>query len=275
MLRATETSARLRWLLRPFGRWLIHHAPWVEILRWLYAPWAYLVYVPFLGIWTTIICGTIAAVARLVGPRVVDKLVAIWARPLCWANFTSVEVKGKNRIVPGQSYVIMSNHQSLFDGLAFNGYMPVPIRWVMKASLRRVPFLGAASAAIGHIFIDRTNHEKAIASMKEARERISSGVSVIIFPEGTRSLDGELGPFKKGGFMVALDLDLPILPVSITGSHRVLPKGTRGLMPGHIVLTIHEPVDVSRYGLENRDRLMFDIRCAIARGLTDEERADE
>jgi 1-acyl-sn-glycerol-3-phosphate acyltransferase len=238
-------------------------------LRWLYAPWVYVIFIPFLGLWTALVLGTIAMVAKLVSGPVIDKLTILWARPLCWANFTSVEIKGDAHIAPGQSYVIISNHQSLFDILAIAGYLRMPIRWVMKASLRKVPFLGSASAAMGNVFIDRSNHEKAIASLKNASARVSKGVSVVFFPEGTRSPDGQVGAFKKGAFVTALDLGLPILPLSISGSTQVLPKGSRSLLPGRITITIHEPVEVGTNDVQERDRLMVGVHRTIAGGLLD------
>ncbi len=236
-------------------------------LRWLYAPWACLVFVPFFFLWTALVCTTIVLVSRFGKSYLLDRLPVVWARPICWANLTSVEIVGKDRIVSGQSYVVISNHQSQFDILAVNGYLMMPIRWVMKASLRKVPFLGSASDAMGHVFIDRSQNKKAIASLKEAWSRVSNGVSVLFFPEGTRSPDGRLRPFKKGAFKTALDLDLPILPISITGSFRVLPKGSVRPLPGHIQIKVHEPVDVGKYGAQNLDQLMADTHQIIAGGL--------
>jgi 1-acyl-sn-glycerol-3-phosphate acyltransferase len=178
-------------------------------------------------------------------------------------------------MAPGQSYVIMSNHQSHFDVLAFYGHFLRQFRWVMKQELRKVPGLGAGCAAVGHIFIDRSSREAAIASLRAARPLLAGGISVMIFPEGTRSPDGRMLPFKKGGFMTALELGLPILPVSISGSRHVLPGRTMKLLPGRIGIRIHAPIDPASYGLERRAELMADVRSSIARGLSDWERGGD
>lgn len=173
---------------------------------------------------------------------------------------------GKERADSTQSYIIMSNHQSHFDVLAFYGHWWRQFRWVMKEELRKVPGLGAGCEAVGHIFVDRSDKAKAVESLKRAQEQLEPGTSIMIFPEGNRSLDGRLSPFKKGGFMMALDMGLPILPVSISGSRKVLPGKTLNLYPGTIRITVHEPIDPMRYGMERRDELMADVRAAIASG---------
>jgi 1-acyl-sn-glycerol-3-phosphate acyltransferase len=164
----------------------------------------------------------------------------------------------------------MINHLSHFDVPAFIGHWPKQIRWVLKEELRRIPVFGWYCAAGGHVYVDRSKPKRAVESLRDARERIRDGVSVVFFPEGTRSMDGRMGPFKKGGFMTALDLDLPILPVSISGSQCVLPPGTLRLRPGRIRIRVHAPVDVKPYGLEMRDRLMAHVREIIASGIEEE-----
>ena len=138
--------------------------------------------------------------------------------------------------------------------------------------MRKVPGLGAGCAAVGHIFVDRSSPTAAIASLRAARPLLKGGVSMMVFPEGTRSHDGRMLPFKKGGFMTAHDLGLPILPVSISGSRHVLPGRTMKLLPGTIRIRVHEPVDPTAYGLERREQLMADVRSRLASGLTPWER---
>jgi len=230
----------------------------------------YLVFIPFLAI-STFTWGVIAALIASFSPRIAFHCGTIWAWTLCKLNFTSVKIEGREKINEDTSYIIMCNHQSLFDVLAFYGHWARQFRWVMKESLRKVPGLGWYCSAGGHIFIDRTNREKAIKSLKAARPLLKGGISVLFFPEGTRSKDGRLGKFKKGGFMMAIDLGLPILPISISGSKKVLPSHTMRLLPGKIKITVHDPIDVSNYGIEGRDSLMEDVRKAIASGLPPDE----
>ncbi|MBN1771059.1 MAG: 1-acyl-sn-glycerol-3-phosphate acyltransferase [Deltaproteobacteria bacterium] len=245
-----------------------------RVLRWVYFPYTWLVFIPFLAV-TTIVMGCLAMVVARFAPRVAFHFGTVWAWVLCRVNPTWVTVDGREHAARGRSYIILSNHQSHFDILAFYGHWGRQFRWVIKEELRRVPGLGWYCAAGGHIFIDRSSRERSIESLRRARPLLDGGISVMFFPEGTRSRDGRLREFKKGGFMMALDLGLPILPVSISGSRHVLPGRTLQLLPGRIRIAIHEPIDVARYGPERRDELMSDVRKAIAAGLTPWERGED
>jgi len=240
-------------------------------LSLIYFPYNALVVMPFFA-GSTIFWGVMAVVTSQLSQRLGFHCGTAWAWSTCRMNFTRVRVRGRERADPRQSYVIMSNHQSHFDTLAFYGHWGRQFRWVIKDDLRKVPGLGWGCDAVGHIFIDRSNRERAIASMKEAAQKLEPGVSIMIFPEGERSPDGRLQTFKKGGFVMAEQLGLPILPVTISGSHRVLPKKTLRLLPGRIDITVHAPIDPTTYGPDQRDRLMSDVRAAITSGLSDEER---
>jgi 1-acyl-sn-glycerol-3-phosphate acyltransferase len=244
-----------------------------DLLRTLYSPYTYGVFIPYLSA-STVFWGAAAVASSKLSRNLSFHCGTIWAWLLCRATFVRVKVEGREHLVEGQSYVIMSNHQSHFDVLAFYGHFFKQFRWVMKEELRKVPGLGAGCESVGHIFIDRSSREKAIASLKAARHLLEGGVSIMFFPEGTRSTDGRMKELKKGGFMMALDLNLPILPVSISGSRHVLPSNTHRLLPGEIRIRIHEPIDVSAYGPERRDELMQDVARAIRSGLTPWERGE-
>jgi 1-acyl-sn-glycerol-3-phosphate acyltransferase len=137
----------------------------------------------------------------------------------------------------------------------------------MKQELRKVPGIGIGCEKVGHIFIDRSNHEKALASLIAAKEKIVNGTSVIFFPEGTRSRDGRLGAFKKGAFKMAVDLQLPILPITIVGTRDILPTDSVDLFPGRARMIIHKPIDTAGYTDDNLDELVDRARSVIESGL--------
>ena len=244
-----------------------------NILRWAYFPYTWLVVAPFLAV-STMAWGVVAVLLCLVSPRLAFYCGVIWSWCICRMNFTCVSVNGRANVEPGRAYVIMSNHQSHFDALVFYGHFGAQFRWVLKDELRRVPGLGWYCVAGGHIFVDRSDHEKAIASLKAAKPLTEGGISVMFFPEGTRSRDGRLGQLKKGGFMMAMGMSLPILPVSISGSRHILPGKRMMLLPGHVRIQIHSPIDTTKYGVDGRDQLMADVRASIGAGLTPWERGE-
>jgi 1-acyl-sn-glycerol-3-phosphate acyltransferase len=241
-----------------------------KIRYWLYQPYKYLVFGPVLGL-TTAIEGTLTMVlVHFLKPRTVSKIFAVsWARINSFITPMRVQVYGRENIDPRRSYVIVSNHQSHFDIFVLYGWIGVDFKWVMKSSLIHIPFLGPACDKLEHIFIDRSNHAAALASINEAKKRIVDGTSVLFFPEGTRSSDGRLLPFKKGAFKLALDLGLPVLPVTIDGTRHILPKGTIDLLPGRAVMTIHPPVPIDGYGDDNIGDLMDRVRTIVAGPLTE------
>jgi 1-acyl-sn-glycerol-3-phosphate acyltransferase len=234
--------------------------------RYLYYPWQAAVFYPTLGS-LTVSLGLLSIALSQVNKRAAFHCGTVWAWALCRTNFTKVVVEGREHADPNTSFVIMSNHQSLFDTLAIYGHLFRQFRWVMKKELRQVPVLGWACDEIGHIYIDRSNREAAIASLREAQEKLEPGVSVLFFPEGHRSDDGQLGEFKKGGFKMALQMGLPILPITVSGAADVLPAQSLMLLPGTIRITIHEPVETSSCSEENIQELMGDVRDRIASAL--------
>lgn len=244
---------------------------WSEPLRWLFVPWTVLVTWPWIAVSTTV-NGALAVTLSAVSQRLGFYAGVVWARSLTWGTWVRVRVEGRDLVRPNQSYVIMSNHQGAYDILALYGFLGRQFRWVMKEELRKVPFLGWGCAAIGHIFVDRGNSSRAIASLEAATRRLAGGVSVLIFPEGTRSDDGRLLPFKKGGFAMARQLNLPILPVSIAGSGRILPKACLFPRPGTIRVRFHAPIDPHDFPVTAE--LIRRVRAAIDSGLElDESRS--
>jgi 1-acyl-sn-glycerol-3-phosphate acyltransferase len=258
---------------RPEVRMPVHEAQSSRRRRFLaglYAPWAWLVFAPFFLL-DTAFWGTIALILAQFSHRLVAHCGTAWAWLACVMNFTRVRVVGRERCPRGQAFVIMSNHLSLFDVLAFYGHWRRQFRWVIKQELRNVPFIGWGTAASGHIFIDRSDRAKAIESLKAARPLLESGISVMIFPEGTRSRNGRLQAFKKGGFVTAMDLGLPILPVSISGTYGILPGDSVSLLPGRVRITIHDPIPTAGLSPDDRDALMARVHAAIEEGLEEGE----
>jgi len=241
------------------------------LLYILYQPYKWLVFVPFLVI-STLFWGTVAVViATTLSPRLASTTCGVW-----WSRLNSlltpmfVSVRGREHIDKKQSYVIVSNHQSHYDVFVLYGWLGIDFKWVMKKELRKLPALGIACEKVGHIYIDRSNPETAIASLAKAKKRIVNGTSVLFFPEGTRSISGKLGEFKKGAFVMALDLGIPILPITILDTRKILPPRTANLFPGRARMVIHKPIDVSGYGKEQIAELITLARQAIQAGLDSE-----
>jgi 1-acyl-sn-glycerol-3-phosphate acyltransferase len=178
-----------------------------------------------------------------------------------------VKVIGVENMDKRQSYVVVSNHQSQFDIFVLYGWLGVDFKWVIKQELRKVPAIGIACEKIGHIFIDRSNRERALASLHQAKKNIVNGTSVIFFPEGTRSQDGSLGLFKKGAFKMAIDLELPILPITIVGTKEILPSNSMDLFPGKARMIIHRPIDTAGFNDGNLQNLIEATYSVIKSGL--------
>ena len=237
------------------------------ITRTSYQPYKWLIIVPLL-ITSTLICGISAIIiALLFSPRAGSFCGVIWARINSFFTPMTVNVIGAENIEPGTSYVITSNHQSQYDIYVLYGWLGVDFKWVMKKELEKVPVLGFACKVLGHIYIDRSDSKSAVETIKAAKTKIVNGTSVLFFPEGTRSKDGKIQPFKKGAFKFAMDLGIPILPVTINGTRKVLPKGSLDLMPGGATMIIHKPISVKDYHEENMNELMDRTRMIINTSL--------
>lgn len=236
----------------------------------LYQPYKWLIFIPIVIV-VTVLCAIAAVVLSILASPTVASRVAgtAWARTLGYVTPIGVSVTGLDRIEPGRSYVVVSNHRSHYDVFVLYGWLGLDLRWVMKKELRKVPALGFACETIGHIFIDRTNRKAAIASIEAAKERLGDGTSIIFFPEGTRSRTGETGSFKKGAFRMALDLGWPLLPVTISGTRSILPSGSFDLMPGKATVQIHDPIPIDGISENQLLDLSQRVREVIVSGLPD------
>jgi 1-acyl-sn-glycerol-3-phosphate acyltransferase len=175
--------------------------------------------------------------------------------------------EGLDRIDPKQPYVFMSNHQSVIDIAGIVSTLPVSWRFVAKRELLWVPFFGWALGLGGHVIVDRGDHEKAMRSMKRAAERIRTGTNVIIFPEGTRSPSGEMSSFKSGGFHLAIEAGVPILPITVSGTNQITPKGSLRIESGRVRILYGKPIPTAGLDLEARVRLKDEVRQAICAGF--------
>ncbi len=218
------------------------------LLHFLYQFYKWLVYGPLLAVSTVIGACLVVLICRF-SPRLASRvIVRIWARFNVYTTPANIEVLGKENFDPKSCYVVVANHISQFDIFALYGWLNLDLKWVMKEELRKVPFLGFAAAALGHVFINRRNPNAAIDKLKRIKDDLPPGTSMMIFPEGTRKNQGGLGNFKKGAFMMAKDLNLPILPITLVGTDKILPPGSIDLFPGKALIQIHpliEPGDAS------------------------------
>jgi 1-acyl-sn-glycerol-3-phosphate acyltransferase len=188
-----------------------------------------------------------------------------WASWVLWASGTRVRMEGLENLAPDSPQIIVANHSSWYDVFALAARLPKVYRFIAKVELSRIPMFGPAWLAAGHIAIDRSDHQAALAALDKAASVIRADNSaIVIFPEGTRSDTGELLPFKKGGFMVALRTGVDIVPCAVTGSRAILPKGSWRVRKGQITLRFGAPIRASEYTDSNRDELMQRVRGEVA-----------
>jgi 1-acyl-sn-glycerol-3-phosphate acyltransferase len=217
--------------------------------------------------WATVVCAIFLFDRS--GERAV-RCARIWARWILASCGVEVVAEFEADIDRRSAYVVMSNHQSVFDIVALVASLPLSWRFVAKRELTRIPFFGWGLLAGGHIVIDRGSHERAVASLKRAAERVRDGLSVIVFPEGTRSETEDLRPFKSGGFHLAMQAGVPILPTSISGSRKITPRRSLRVEPGRILVRYGKPIPTAGLPIEQRERLKQHVRDAIVAGLDPE-----
>ena len=188
-----------------------------------------------------------------------------WGKSILRVSGIKVQTMGLENLDPEKPCVFMCNHQSNFDILVLFSALPAQFRWIAKAELFRIPLFGRAMRGAGYISIERKDRKKAIQSLKEAAGRIRNGVSVMIFPEGTRSPDGNIGEFKKGGFILAYDAGVPIVPLVINGTWAIMSKDSLKITPGKVRLTVLPAVDVANYSKTDKPKLLEDVREKIVK----------
>jgi 1-acyl-sn-glycerol-3-phosphate acyltransferase len=196
-------------------------------------------------------------------PRAVQ---VFWSRSVLWLLLIPIKVTGQENVDPKQSYVFVANHQSFLDVFAVYGWLPNNFKWLMKKEIRKVPFVGTACAVAGHIFVDRSNPRAALQSMDHIKKELVDGISTVIFPEGTRTKTGEMGRFKQGAFKIAMDMGLPVVPLSLGGFFKAMPSGQAFANPrARVSLHIGKPIDISQFNDINE--AMEYLRNEIAKNI--------
>ncbi len=191
--------------------------------------------------------------------RLNTTIIRNWARIILWTAGVKWEVEGVEHLEPDQPYIITSNHQSHMDIPILVAALPLPLRIIAKKELFRIPVFGWGMKRAGMLSIDRSNRTAAMRTLREAERIIRrKKLSILIFPEGTRSADGAIQPFKSGFIMLAINTHLPVLPVTLSGSRKILPRGAFLARPGRVKVQVHPPIPTD--DLEMKDRKALTAR---------------
>jgi 1-acyl-sn-glycerol-3-phosphate acyltransferase len=199
--------------------------------------------------------------------RVVHRYARLWGKTALLANRVRVKIEGMEHLNGQGPYIFMSNHQGYYDIFALLGHLPYQFKWLAKKELFSIPFLGWTMAAAGYIRIDREGTRETVGAMNNAAQRIRDGMSVVIFPEGSRSPDGLIQPFKKGGFTLAIKSGIPIVPIAISGSRDIMPKGKLTAASGEIWIRVDQPIETENFSSKDRESLMKRVRETITKNF--------
>ena len=189
-----------------------------------------------------------------------------WAKLFCILSFVRVTVKGRENISKVTSYVFVANHQGAYDIFAIYGYLGHNFKWMMKKALERIPLVGYSCRRAGHIYVDNRTPAAIRQTMADAERQLAGGMSVVVFPEGSRTLDGKVHAFRRGAYTLAVEFGLPVVPLTIDGAYKVMPRTALLPRPGHITLTIHRPIEAPSDGHEMKS-LIETSRQAILSAL--------
>jgi 1-acyl-sn-glycerol-3-phosphate acyltransferase len=225
-----------------------------------------LISIPAVSVYT-IVCG---AVSILLGIVFRSGDPSHWlARLWSWLILTTCGVRasmsGLEHLEKGQNYIFAANHQSIYDIPILFAWLPISFRILYKESLNRVPFMGWHLFFCGHISVDRSNPVRARQSLERAAKRVQSGTSVVIFPEGTRSSNGTIGRFKQGSFLLAIKSGVPVVPITISESWRIMRKGEVTVRPGIVKVHLDRPVSVERFSEASVNDLTRTVRDVVTR----------
>ena len=213
----------------------------------------------------SIILGTLAIILGIFDKsgNQSHKVAALWSRLICEWNGIRVEVSGAENILVDQPQIFIANHQGYYDIFTLAGYLPVQLRWVSKAVLFRVPFMGWAMSAAGYIPVERNNRKQSYQAFLSTLEAIKAGSSVVVFPEGTRSEDGNIGVFKKGSQLLAQRAKVPMVPVTIIGTRDIIRKGSMLINPQSVRIIISPCINLEGKDAKKGDERLQEIRNII------------
>lgn len=242
-----------------------------KILFWPYQVYLWLIFVP-LAICLTLLFSILTVIfSALVNPEFASRVFAgTWARVVAWLTPIRVQVEGGEHATRSRSFVVASNHQSMYDILVVYGWLRLDLKWVMKMELRKIPGIGIGCEKAGHIFVERRNPKQASRAIADAVSRIGDGIGILFFPEGTRSLDGRLLRFKKGAFRTAIEQQLPLLPVTLVGTRDIVPSKSLRIFPGTARMVIHPPIETAGMTIDQVEALMKRTRQTISSALPPE-----
>jgi 1-acyl-sn-glycerol-3-phosphate acyltransferase len=185
---------------------------------------------------------------------------------MAWLSLVRVRVRGRENVAKGQSYVFVANHQGAYDIFSIYGWLGHNFKWMMKKSLERIPMVGFACKKAGHIFVDKSSPRAIHETMQKAERQLAGGMSVVVFPEGSRTRNGKISRFKRGAFMLAEEFSLPVVPITIDGAYDVMPITAKVPRPGKIIVTIHKPITAPQGGYDIA-ALMQESQSVIASAL--------
>jgi 1-acyl-sn-glycerol-3-phosphate acyltransferase len=220
----------------------------------------------------TIISAVTAILSGIFNPysRFSTAVFRFWAKVILLAAGVKLEIEGTENLEFEESYIVVANHQSLMDIPVLGYGLPVPIRIIAKKELFKIPVFGWGMKAVGMLEIDRSNQKQSFDTLKRAEQILRSHhLSILAFPEGTRSDDGEIHNFKKGPFIVAINTGLPIVPVSVSGTRKIIPKGKIQINPGRVKIQIHPPIEVAGLKLSERNQLVSEVHEKIVEGFVE------
>lgn len=241
-----------------------------KVLFWPYQIYVWLFFFPIV-ILSTLVFSTLTVIfATLVNPDWASRVFAVtWARMLGWLTPLRVVVEGACNAEREKSYVVVCNHQSMYDILVIYGWLKLDLKWVMKKELRKIPGIGIGCEKAGHIFVDRKNPKQASKAIGEALAKMGQGIGILFFSEGTRSDDGRLLSFKKGAFRLSKEQGLPILPVTLVGTRDIMPARSLKPFPGSVKMVIHPAVEPKGRDV---DELLEETRRVIKSAMPPELR---
>ena len=240
-------------------------------MKILYLLYQWLIAAPIFVI-VTFFTAIITIIGSLVGTHFWGYYPAhLWSRFCCCLALVRVKVKGRENIDKNTSYIFVANHQGAFDIFSIYGYLNHNFKWLMKKELEKIFMVGWACKRAGQVFVDDSSISSIKQTIEEAEDKLKDGMSLVIFPEGSRTWDGKMIPFKRGAFMLASEFKLPVVPITIDGSYKALPRFTYNIHPCTITLTIHKPIYPGERGF-NTKKLMAQCRDEIESALPENDK---